>query len=257
MREAVARYMAEGESAALGSVEHLAPLILTVILIVGLPWAARRWFRQHTASTIGQTIGWTVFAVNLIWYVLELLGGTYRVQTHLPIDVCRINALLLPLIMTWRSVWAYRLLYFWAIPITLIALPLPDIRNPFPHFMYLRFWIVHGGVVLATIYATVVYRMRPRATDVIWSFAALNVLVVIALIVNALCDANYLYLTRFPGYLNVGAEGIASTPLSIYLTEAAALAGFGIAYLPIACIKRRRSLPPLAHVGERPGEGED
>lgn len=228
--------------------------MLIVIMLVGLPWAARKWFSQRTANTVGQTIGWTVFTANFIWYALELLGGTYRVQTDLPIDVCRINALLLPLIMTWRSVWAYRLLYFWAIPMTLIALPLPDIRNPFPHFMYLRFWIVHGGVVLATIYATVVYRMRPRAADVIWSFAALNLLVVTALIVNVLCDANYLYLTRFPGNLNFGVEGIASTPLSIYLTEAATLIGFIIAYLPIAWVEHRRRSAVVATYSPACGE---
>ena len=107
----------------------------------------------------------------------------------------------------------------------------PDIQVGFPHYHFIRFWLAHNLMVVAIVYASVVYGMRPTWQSFWRSFAALLIFTVITIPVNLLLGANYFWI--------LGKPTTASLldyfgPWPWYLVSAAvfALIHFYLVYLP-------------------------
>jgi hypothetical integral membrane protein (TIGR02206 family) len=179
----------------------------------------------------------------IIWTILEIIAGTFDLKLHLPIHLCRMANLLLPLVMVTRSFFFYEILYFWGLSGMLQAVITPDIAAGFPHFQFFRFWFAHHGMIIALIYATVVYDMRPNLKSVWKAMLALNIFLLISIIANILLDANYFWICGKP--INQLGEHVPSLldylgpwPWYILAAEFVALAHFLLAYIPFIFIKR-------------------
>ena len=174
---------------------------------------------------------------------MELIAGTFDVKLHLPIHLCRLANLLIPLVMVRRSYFFYEILYFWGLSGMFQAIITPDIAAGFPHFQYWRFWFAHHGMILALIYATVVYDMRPTIASVWKSMLTMNIFLIFAIIVNLLLDANYFWICGKP--VNELGEHVPSLldylgpwPWYILAAEFVALAHFLVAFLPFIFLNR-------------------
>lgn len=140
---------------------HLAGLAVAIVLAVWLPRYSRRNLTEPQQYLLGAILGWMVAAAYLSWLILEIMAGTFDVKTHLPFQLCRTANLLLPFLMMKRSYRAYEILYFWGLSGMFQASFTPDIAVSFPHYHFIRFWLGHNLMVVAIVYATVVYGMRP------------------------------------------------------------------------------------------------
>ena len=67
----------------------------------------------------------------------------------------------------------------------------PDITNDFPHFHFFRFWVGHDGMIIALVYATIVYGMRPKVESIKSAFIALNIFLLVSIFANFILDENY------------------------------------------------------------------
>ena len=98
-------------------------------------------------------------------------------------------------------------------------------------------------MIIALIYATVVYDMRPNLKSVWKAMLALNIFLLISIIANILLDANYFWICGKP--INQLGEHVPSLldylgpwPWYILAAEFVALAHFLLAYIPFIFIKR-------------------
>ena len=103
----------------------------------------------------------------------------------------------------------------------------------------------HQGLILALVYATVVYKIRPTIKSLIKSFIALNIFLVFAAIVNMLIDSNYFWIYGKP--VNHVGERIPTLldylgpwPWYILTAEFVALAHFLLAYSPFYFMNKRK-----------------
>jgi len=245
MREVVYRYLNTYEPFDMFGSEHIFAIVGALVVIIIFPLYAKRYLNKDTQNKIGMLIGWLVFGNYIAWVGLEAIAGTFDVKEHLPVHLCRFTNLAIPLVMVWRSFLAYEILFFWGLSAMLQASFTPDIAAGFPHFHYFRFWLGHQGVILALIYATVVYEIRPTFKSLIKSFIALNIFLVIAAIVNVLMDTNYFWICSKP--VNHIGERIPTLldylgpwPWYILSAEFVALAHFLLAYTPFYFINRRK-----------------
>ena len=243
MREYIAEYLKTYDPFVLFGTSHIAGIIVALFLVIFLPIYAQKKLSEHKQHLVGSIIGYCVMSGYLIWVILELIAGTFDVKLHLPIHLCRLANLLIPLVMVKRSYFFYEILYFWGLSGMFQAVLTPDIAAGFPHFQYWRFWFAHHGMILALIYATVVYDMRPTIASVWKAMLAMNIFLIIAIIANLLFDANYFWICGKP--VNELGEHVPSLldylgpwPWYILAAEVVALAHFLVAFVPFLFLNR-------------------
>ena len=106
----------------------------------------------------------------------------------------------------------------------------PDIVEDFPHFHYFRYFAGHHLLVVAIIYAVVVFKLKPTLISLKKAFIALNVFLVIALFANLILDANYFWIMEKPPAGSL-LDYMGPWPWYILTGEFVALAHFILAYL--------------------------
>ncbi len=247
MRESVYSYLTTIEPFDMFGIEHIAAIFCSLFFIITVPIFAQKNLDVKSQYQLGKIIGWIVFFNYITWVGLELFTGTFDQEIHLPIHLCQFTNLVIPLVMVWRSFLAYEILFFWGFSGLLQVIITPDIAAGFPHFHFFRFWIGHSGVILALVYATLVYEIRPTFKSLIKSFVGFNIFFVIALFVNLILDTNYFWIcgkpvdrlgNRIPTLLDF----MGPWPWYILTGELVALALFLLVYSPFYFSNKKRAL---------------
>ena len=143
------------------SLSHILGLVIAILLAIFLPIYAKRNLTERKQQLIGSTLGWLVASAYLSWVLLEIVAGTFDLKSHLPFHLCRTANLMLPFVMMKRNYRVYEILYFWGLSAMFQASFSPDIYAGFPHYHFFRFMLAHNLMIVAIVYATVVYGMRP------------------------------------------------------------------------------------------------
>jgi len=183
-------------------------------------------------------IGVFVSLTVLVFHLYLISKGGYSLVTDLPLYLCSFIALFIFIFTYYRKYWMYEILLFWILAGTSQAIITPDISEGFPSFEYVRYWIVHLGLVMIILYATMVFKMRPTLKSLFKSFLAIQVFFVFSLIINYSLGSNYSYLNRKPNSASV-LDYFGEWPYYIFVVEAILIPYFLIIYLPFYISKRR------------------
>jgi hypothetical integral membrane protein (TIGR02206 family) len=125
----------------------------------------------------------------------------------------------------------FEILVFWVIAGTLQGVITPDIADGFPSLDYMRYWIVHLGLLTVIFYTIFVFKMRPKFKSIFKSFLALQVYVVLMIVINYFLDANYFYLNRKPESASV-LDYFGEWPYYIIVAQLVIIPLFLLIYLP-------------------------
>tara|TARA_B100000315_G_C14593817_1_gene597502 strand:+ start:2826 stop:3557 length:732 start_codon:yes stop_codon:yes gene_type:complete len=231
MREAVNTYLNTYNQFQLYGTPHVVSLLLFTILVIWLPLYARK-LSPKVQDRIGAILGITVMLSYLSWPILEMIGGSFQKELHLPFHLCRFANLALPIVMLNKNYRMYEILFFWGLSGMLQGVLTPDIKEAFPHYHFIRFWLSHQLMIVALIYATVVYKMVPTLKSLWRGFIALNLFLLITIPVNLILDANYFWICGKPPSASL-LDYMGPWPWYILTGEFVALAHFSLAYLPV------------------------
>jgi hypothetical integral membrane protein (TIGR02206 family) len=219
------------ERVAIGSLEHLLPIFIAIVLgIIIIPYSKRKLSHVQQLK-IFNLLGWFVSLTVATYHSYFISFGNYNVKTDLPLYLCSLIALLIPIFTYYRKYWMYEILLFWIIAGTLQGVITPDISDGFPTFDFFRYWVVHLGLLMIIFYATIVFEMRPIFKSVIKSILALQLYVVLMVLINALLDSNYFYLNRKPQSASL-LDYFGEWPYYIIVTQLILIPYFLIIYLP-------------------------
>lgn len=172
---------------------HLIGLGLVAAACIAIV-ALRRRFTPR-----GQRITrWTLLAVIYLcegsWQVWMLATGQWTIQGMLPLWLCSVTSWTMPLLLAWRSQRYFEWAYFMGLIGAFLALLTPDLMNyGFPHFRFIEFFTLHGTLIVAVIYMTIVEGFRPTWSGLGRVFVWFNLLWGFDAIVNSLIGSNYLY----------------------------------------------------------------
>lgn len=213
----------------------------TVAVPVALSAAVRRRNSERATRFVCVVFA-SVMLVNEVvyWCYRYLTGGAGAfVREHLPLHVCGMTVLLSAATLLRRRRFTYELLYFWGLAGAANAMVTPELAEGFPHYVFFQYFVSHGGIVAAALFATWGLGMRPTFRSLIRAFAAMNAMAVAVAVVNLLIDANYMYLCEPP----VTASPFLFLPWPWYILwlEVLALVFFGLLYLPVLVVKRSKS----------------
>lgn len=213
------------------SLSHFAALFVSLLAIIFIPWYSKNYLNEKQQHWLGSFIGISITGSLVIWNLLNYLAGTYSLQEDLPLQLCRFSNLTIFLVMVYKRQWWFELLYFWALGGMLQASITPDLQENFPHFLYIRYWIGHTGMILAIVYASVVYGMRPQVKHIWKAMIGINVFLVLAAIVNYALGANYFWICGKPPSASI-LDYLGPWPYYVFFAEFVALANFVAAYIP-------------------------
>lgn len=224
------------ERVQIGSVEHLLPILIAAIFATILILFSKRKLSERNQNVAFNLLGFFVSFTVMSFHLYFISLGNYNLKTDLPLYLCSFIALLIPVFTYYRKFWMYEVLLFWIIAGTLQGVITPDIADGLPKFDYLRYWVVHLGLLTIIFYATFVFGMRPTIKSVFKSFLALQVYVVSMVIINWLLDANYFYLNQKPISASL-LDYFGEWPMYIIVVQLILIPYFLVIYLPFYLAK--------------------
>ena len=174
------------------------PAHLTGLGLVALACLLIALFRKRFSPRGQRRMRWGLLALIYLcegsWQIWMLATGQWTIQGMLPLWLCSVTSWTMPLLLVWRSQRYYEWVYFMGVIGAALALSTPDLTiYGFPHYRFIEFLTLHGAIIVAVVYMTVVEGFRPTwrslprvilITNLYWLFCAG---------VNRLIGSNYLY----------------------------------------------------------------
>ena len=222
----------------IGSFQHISPIIVALLFsIVFIKYAKRKLNSTQQKNTI-HIFACVISLIVIVFHAHKISLGNYNLSTDLPLYLCSLLGIIIPVFTYYRKYWMYEVLLFWIIGGTLQAVLTPDIELGFPSFDYFRYWTVHLGLLIIIFYATFVFDMRPKLRSVFKSFLALQIYVIIMVVVNKILGANYFYLNEKPQSASL-LDYLGEWPWYIIVGQIIIIPLFLVIYIPFHLTRKR------------------
>lgn len=178
--------------------QHIIAIILTFGLSIGLPYFVNKYGSPHQQVWIGRLMAILISFWVVLYDLILLYLGKFNYKTDLPLDICNMMGLWLPFLMWKPSPRLFPYLYFWIMAGTTQAVFVPNLYDGFPNFIFIKYWVVHSGLIIYILYVAVVWDFPLRGKDIGKSFLGLQVYGLLVYMINKLIGANYLYVVEKP-----------------------------------------------------------
>ncbi len=216
--------------------QHIGVMLMTVLLCIAVPLPARRYLDERQKLWFSRIMAVTISFWALAYVLIKLWLGDFDYQADLPFDICNLTALMLPFLMWTPSYRVHEVLYFWILAGTVQAILTPHLFNGFPNFIFIKYWVVHSGLVIYAVYVTRVFEFRPTLRSIGKAFLMLQAYIAFIVIVNLLLGSNYVYVLGKPPTASA-LDYLGPWPWYLLVVEGLALLLFLLVWLPV----RKRS----------------
>jgi hypothetical integral membrane protein (TIGR02206 family) len=179
------------------SPEHVIPLALLVVVAVLLCLSARRAPGRWTAA-VAAIVAVALVVAELSWQPYTLATHTWSVAASLPVQLCDVAAFVAAAALFWRRLLLVEVAYFWGLGGTLQALLTPDLKEHFPSFPYLQFYVTHELVILAALFLVAGLALQPRRGAVRRIFLLTVGFAIVVGLIDLVTGGNYMYLRQVP-----------------------------------------------------------
>ena len=177
--------------------EHNIWLLFGTIILCIMIYFGRRMSHKNQ-----QIIGLSHALVTTgIWALMNVVIYQYNGlmwSSLLPFHVCYFFNLVLPFMHSKRSFPIFEIAYFWVLAGCIQGLVTPDLDESFPHYFNIRYFVVHLGLVMSVLYATIVYRFRPTWKGIVRAMLVGNLYMCFAHLVNLSLGTNFMYVEKAP-----------------------------------------------------------
>lgn len=175
---------------------HLGAVVVLAVGVVAVLVAGR--VRDDPSDRLGRVLALALLATTVPLQLLYFTPAQWNVQTSLPVQLCDVASFVAAYGLWTHRRWAAALTYYWGITLTSQAILTPDLSADFPHPVFLLFWVMHHGTVLAAVHLVWVRGLHPDwrgyrfavATTAVWAVGIFGL--------NLALGTNYGYLNRKP-----------------------------------------------------------
>ena len=178
--------------------EHIVTLAVIAALIAALVVAARRRPGAWTVPA-ARVLAIVILANEAGWWVWLAFQHTWSLSYALPLHLCDVAALVSAAALWTRRPLLVELTYFWGLAGTSNSLITPDLADHFPGYLFLQYYIAHGGIVAAALFLVIGLQITPRRGAVARVVALTLGLAALDSVVNLATGGNYMFLRHPPG----------------------------------------------------------
>ncbi|MTE27896.1 YwaF family protein [Winogradskyella ouciana] len=226
-------------SVTIGSLQHILPILVAISFTISLIKYSNRNLNNNQKFRVIHFVACFVSLFIISFHLYRIGFDNYNFKTDLPLYLCSLMAMIIPVFTYYRKYWIFEILVFWIIGGTVQGVITPDIVIGFPSFDYFRYWVVHLGLLSIIFYFIFVFKMKPTLKSVFKSFLALQIYVVLMIILNYLLDANYFYLNEKPKSASL-LDYFGEWPYYIVVGQLIIIPLFLLIYLPFSVLERRK-----------------
>ncbi|WP_430467593.1 TIGR02206 family membrane protein [Winogradskyella ouciana] len=226
-------------SVTIGSLQHILPILVAIGFTVLLIKYSNRNLNDKQKFRVIHFVACFVSLFIISFHLYRIGFDNYNFRTDLPLYLCSLMALIIPVFTYYRKYWMFEILVFWIIGGTIQGVITPDIAVGFPSFDYFRYWVVHLGLLVVIFYFIFVFKMKPTLKSVFKSFLALQVYVAVMMIINYFLDANYFYLNEKPKSASL-LDYFGEWPYYIVVGQLIIIPLFLLIYLPFSVSERMK-----------------
>ena len=140
----------------------------------------------------------SISAWVVLYDVILLYQGKFNYQTDIPLDICNMMGLVLPFVMWTPNKRFFPYLYFWILTGTIQAVLSPHLFNGFPNFIFIKYWVVHGGLIIYILFIAAAWDFQLKWRHLWKAFWGLQVYVLFIYVTNKIIGANYVYVIEKP-----------------------------------------------------------
>ena len=211
--------------------QHLIVIGLTVALSAILPVLGKRYFSPAKKLWTSRILAILISVWAVLYILILLYLGKFNYKTDIPLDICNLMGVLLPFLMWHPNQRVFPYLYFWILTGTTQGVFAPHLFNGFPNFIFIKYWVVHSGLIIYIFYVTFVWAFPIKWKHLWQSFLLLNLYVIVVYAVNKLIGANYVYVVQKPPTASV-LDYFGPWPVYILVCEAIFLFLSFLVFLP-------------------------
>jgi hypothetical integral membrane protein (TIGR02206 family) len=153
---------------------------------------------HETKVSIALVLAGLTFSSLILEAIVKFADGTYDILTDLPLFLCDLVTVMLPLIVFTKNRKWTGILYFWALAGTLQALITPELDYTFPSFHFFRYFVMHAGIVATVLYTVLVWKIRITWKDFLNAIIYAQIYLVLIHVINHLLGSNYSYTIQKP-----------------------------------------------------------
>lgn len=211
--------------------QHWIMIFLTFGLAIGLPILAKKHYNFIIQLWISRGIAILISAWVILYIPMLLYLNKFNYKTDLPFDICNLIGLVLPFLMWQPNERVFPYLYLYIMAGTTQAVFGPHLFDGFPNFVFLKYWIVHSGLIIYILFVAVLWNYQVRWQDLRRSFLLLQVYILFVFLINKLIGANYIYLVERPPTAPV-LDYLGDWPMYIFAGELIFMFLLFMVYLP-------------------------
>ncbi len=148
-----------------GSLAHVVPLALFLVLCIMVPLLVRRAGSDSVRDRVALGITLALYVHEVVYEIYWFAIGAWTVGNCLHLHMCSLALAFLPVFYFSSGEGLprrvlFELLYFFGLGGALQALFTPDIgMHGFPELKYFNYFFAHGTIVLGVVYAAALYRI--------------------------------------------------------------------------------------------------
>lgn len=210
---------------------HLATMAVVILLACVLTGIARNQKFQRWVNPVSAVLAVILLSNEIIWWIVAVNLKLWSLQWGLPLQICDLVIFASAYSLMRHRQWVWELAYFWGLGGTLQALLTPDMTFTFPHYYFFKFFITHGGVVIAVVFLAAGCGRPIRHRSVWRVFGITNIYAALMGIFNWMTGANYLYLCAKPRHPSI-VDYLGPWPWYILGLEAVLIISLYFYYLP-------------------------
>ena len=222
--------------------EHGMILLLSVACIFAVLILAKK-IPQNSEYVFRLSLGGILWGQEIALYSYRYSEGSLTLAEHLPLHMCSISVLLIPVMLYKKNKFFFNVLYFWGMGGATQALLTPTVHADTSLFLFTQFFLSHSLIVAGVLYPIVVFSYRIEKEEFFQAVGTTLFILPFVGLANWLVGGNYFYLARKPDadtLLNV----LGPWPLYIIPLVFIGILIFGMLYLPfpiLRSIRNRRS----------------
>ncbi|MFZ5642541.1 MAG: TIGR02206 family membrane protein [Bacillota bacterium] len=219
------------------SMEHILALAIIIIVCI-LIFICRQRLKKEKENKTFRYI-WVCFSIlPLVSFQAWTIGvSTWSLNYSLPLQLCDMALILSAVMMINKNNNVFEVVYIWGMGGAFQALLTPDLFYSFPHFMFFKFFIAHGIVIVVISFMVFVEGCRPQPGALKRVFMFTNAYALAIAAFNIFTRSNYLFLCQKPNMPSIF-DLMGPWPWYLLSLEVVLIASFFLYNLPFYVYSR-------------------
>jgi len=217
---------------------HLATIAIIFLVALCYIFVARHPKFQQWIRPMSILLAVVLLGNEIIFIAGAIAKDLWHYSWGLPLQLCDLVIFTVAYSLFRHKQWVWELTYFWGLGGTLQAVLTPDLRVTFPDYIYFKFFLTHGCILVGVIFLAIGLKRPISFQSVIRVWIITNVYTFFVGLFNWLFGTNYLYLCHKPSQPSI-IDYLGPWPWYILGLEVVLIASLFFYYLPYYFFSRR------------------